>query len=165
MGSLTSAQVRLALADDADDVAEVLRKAFEPHRPKYTSAAFAATTPAPDVVRERLLEGPVWVAARAGAILGTVSVVARGSALYLRSMAVVPTARGLGIGHALLRKAEAHARSNGHASLVLSTTPFLDDAIRLYERAGFKRTGEGPHDLCGTPLVTMRKALAAEPIR
>ena len=43
--------------------------------------------------------------------------------------------------------------------VVLSTTPFLHPAIALYERCGFARTGEGPVDLAGTPLVTMTKAL------
>ncbi|HEV8659305.1 MAG TPA: hypothetical protein VGS96_11840 [Thermoanaerobaculia bacterium] len=41
--------------------------------------------------------------------------------------------------------------------LVLSTTPFLDRAIALYERCGFRRTDEPPHDRFGTPLFTMRK--------
>jgi len=43
--------------------------------------------------------------------------------------------------------------------LFLSTTPFLSRAIALYERLGFIRTAEGPHDLFGTPLFTMEKML------
>jgi len=43
--------------------------------------------------------------------------------------------------------------------MLLSTTPFLDDAIRLYQRFGFERIREGPHDLAGTPLFTMEKAV------
>jgi ribosomal protein S18 acetylase RimI-like enzyme len=46
--------------------------------------------------------------------------------------------------------------------MFLSTTPFLIGAISLYERAGFRRTGEGPHDLFGTPLFSMEKVLHAK---
>jgi hypothetical protein len=42
---------------------------------------------------------------------------------------------------------------------VLSTTPFLDAAIALYERCGFRRTAGGPLELAGTPLFTMEKRL------
>lgn len=44
---------------------------------------------------------------------------------------------------------------------VLSTTPFLARAIRLYEQSGFQPTTEGPSDLFGTPLFTMVKTLGA----
>ena len=42
--------------------------------------------------------------------------------------------------------------------LSLTTTPFLTAAIRLYERAGFRRA-PGRLDLYGTPLVAMAKEL------
>jgi len=52
-------------------------------------------------------------------------------------------------------------RERGCKRLYLSTTPFLHSAIRLYERCGFRRTDEGPHDLFGTPLFTMEKGVSA----
>jgi hypothetical protein len=42
---------------------------------------------------------------------------------------------------------------------VLSTTPFLNSAIRLYENFGFRRNEAEPHDLFGTPMFTMEKIL------
>ncbi|MBC7909661.1 MAG: GNAT family N-acetyltransferase, partial [Pyrinomonadaceae bacterium] len=80
-------------------------------------------------------------------------------ALYIRGMAALPLARGQGIGELLLKHVESFAREHGHERLTLSTTPFLDRAIRLYERAGFLRSDDGPHDLFGTPLFTMAKVL------
>jgi ribosomal protein S18 acetylase RimI-like enzyme len=74
-------------------------------------------------------------------------------------MAVLPTARGQRIGELLLLQIESYAGEQGHERLVLSTTPFLHRAIRLYENFGFRRNGEGPHDLFGTPLFTMEKFL------
>ena len=152
-------QVRRATPNDAGAVASVLRESFAEHRASYTAAAFAATTPAAEQVESRMDEGPVWVALSEGAVVGTVSAVARGESLYVRGMGVLPAARGRRAGEALLREVEEFAAARGHARLYLSTTPFLSRAIRLYERAGFTRTDEGPHDLHGTPLFTMEKTV------
>jgi ribosomal protein S18 acetylase RimI-like enzyme len=74
-------------------------------------------------------------------------------------MAVSPSARGQKIGELLLTHVELFARAQNFRHLLLSTTPFLDRAIRLYERFGFRRCGEGVHDLFGTPLFSMEKTL------
>jgi GNAT superfamily N-acetyltransferase len=92
-------------------------------------------------------------------IVGTASVVAKGEGLYVRGMAVLPTARGRKTGWLLLEHMEDFAVQNGLRRLFLSTTPFLSRAIRLYERFGFRRIAAGPHDLLGTPLFTMEKTL------
>ena len=81
--------------------------------------------------------------------------------MYVRGMAVLPTARGDGIARMLLEHVESYAVAHRFKSLFLSTTPFLDSAIALYERFGFMRNGDGPHDLYGTPLFTMRKQLSS----
>ena len=149
--------MRLARAGEAAELAGVLLDAFEAYRPLYTPAAFAATTPSADQIRQRWDEGPVWIALQDGRAIGTVSAMPRVADLYMRSMAVVPESRGAGGGRALLAVVEAFAASHGHSRIVLSTTPFLADAIRLYERAGFSRVAEGPADLAGTPLFTLQK--------
>jgi hypothetical protein len=58
-----------------------------------------------------------------------------------------------------MQQVESYAAEHGYGRLFLSTTPFLDGAIALYESTGFRRTNEGPHDLYGTPLFTMEKRL------
>ena len=72
---------------------------------------------------------------------------------------MLPTARGLGIGRLLLDRIEHIAIEENCARLFLSTTPFLTRAILLYEAFGFKATAEGPHELFGTPLLTMEKLI------
>jgi ribosomal protein S18 acetylase RimI-like enzyme len=153
------AQIRRASPEDASAIASVMRASFAEYESAYTSEAFAATISTPDGIRRRIEEGPVWVALRDKAIVGTVSVVPRGESLYIRGMAVDPKAREAGIGRALLNCAEQFAVQGGFKCLILSTTPFLSRAIRLYERYGFHRSDEGPQDLLGTPLFTMVKTL------
>lgn len=152
-------QIRLATQDDAPSIAALLYDSFKEYEPLYTPEGFQATTPTADLVRPRIDEGPMWVALYDGAIVGTVSAVPKGDALYVRSMAVLPTARGHRIGDLLLRHVQDFALAQGYNRMFLSTTPFLDRAIRLYEKWGFQRTDDAPHDLFGTPLFTMVKTL------
>ncbi|HEV8190790.1 MAG TPA: GNAT family N-acetyltransferase [Ktedonobacterales bacterium] len=153
-------EIRRAAPQDIPDIASVLLAAFAEYEPLYTQGGFAATTPTSDQIRTRFDEGPVWIALLDGAISGTVAAILRdGATLYVRSMAVLRAARGHNIGGALLGEVERFATEHGCKRLLLSTTPFLARAIRLYERAGFQLTEEGPSDLFGTPLVAMAKSL------
>jgi ribosomal protein S18 acetylase RimI-like enzyme len=162
--SEASVRIRRADPQDASDIARVLRQSFLEYQDQYTPDGFAATTPDEQQVRSRMAEGPTWVAMLSNAavrnVVGTASVLGKDDAvLYVRGMAVLPSARGRGVGELLLREVEAFALRNGCARLLLSTTPFLTGAIRLYERFGFQRTPDGPNDLFGTPLFSMAKAL------
>jgi GNAT superfamily N-acetyltransferase len=159
----SGAHVRPAVADDAAAVAAVLREAFAEYAHLYTPEGLAATTPTAAQIQERWGDGPVWVAVRGAVIVGTVATAPRDGALYVRSMAVLPGVGGRGIGRSLLESIERFARERGHRRLVLSTTPFLDRAIRLYEQFGFRRSTDGPHELFGTPLFTMAKPLESGP--
>lgn len=164
-GSDEGVRVRAAGPADAGPVAQVLRESFAEYKDLYTTEAFAATTPASESVLARMKEGPVWVALLDRAVVGTASAVGRGEDLYIRGMAVLPAGRGLGIGLLLLKRIEDYAYAHGHRRLILSTTPFLYRAIRLYERFGFRRSDEGPRHLSGTPLFTMVKSLAEPGLR
>ena len=157
MSSTPSIEIRLAESEDAAAIAFLLAEAFAEYLPLYTAEGYAATAIGREEVVRRIEEGPVWLALGGELILGTISVVLKGGSLYLRGMAVLPAARGQRIGKLLLAHVEKFAASKGVRRLFLSTTPFLDRAIRLYEHFGFRRTSEGPYDLFGTPLFTMEK--------
>jgi ribosomal protein S18 acetylase RimI-like enzyme len=152
-------EIRRAGPEDAPAVAAVLHESFVEFKALYTEGGFAATALASEQILVRMREGPVWVALRDGAALGTVAAVVRDKSIYVRGMAVLPAARGSGAGTKLLRQVEGWASSEGYTRLFLSTTPFLDAAIRLYERFGFRRADDNLHDLIGTPLFTMEKIL------
>jgi len=151
--------VRRAVADEPPIIARVLYQAFVEFEAQYTPAAFAATTPTSDQIRERWSEGPVWVAAQSDQLVGTISAVPKSESLYIRSMAVLPSVRGHGIGHLLLQAVEQFAIAQGFQCMFLSTTPFLAGAIGLYEQFGFQQTDDAPHELFGTSLFTMVKLL------
>ena len=154
--------IRRAEVGDSKAISETLLNAFLEYRFQYTAAGFAATTPTPDQIFQRVNEGPVWVALLNEEIVGTVSVVRRdATTLYVRGMAVLPTARGLAIGKWLFNEIEQYAQQQNYTRLLLSTTPFLDRAIRLYERLGFVRTDEDPNDLHGTPLFSMEMPVSS----
>jgi GNAT superfamily N-acetyltransferase len=152
-------EIKKGTFEDVAAIAYILHESFAEFESLYTSAAFAATTPTAQQIRERWNEGPVWVAIQKGAIVGTVGAVPKDLGLYVRSMAVHPVSRGQGIAVQLLKEVEAFANHDHHKRLFLSTTPFLEDAIHLYERFGFQRSAEASQDLFGTPLFTMVKGL------
>jgi len=152
-------QIRRAAVEDSAAIADVLYQSFVEFKPLYTDAGFAATTPVAAQLEMRMREGPLWVALSGGVIVGTVSAVKTGDSAYIRGMAVLPATRASGAGYRLLQQVERWAASEDLRRLFLSTTPFLDAAIRFYEKAGFRRTDVGPHDLFGTPLFTMEKVI------
>ena len=152
-------EIRRAGPEDASTIAGLLRESFLEFKALYSEGGFAATTPGAEEVLSRMREGPAWVALRAGVALGTVAAVVQADSAYIRGMAVLPSARRSGAGVALLRRAEDWAAEQGSVRLFLSTTPFLSSAIHLYEKSGFRRTPEGPHELRGTPLFTMEKKI------
>ena len=92
------------------------------------------------------------VAEQAGAVVGSVLLYANGAAFaYLESnddfpevrlLAVVPSARGSGIGAALMDECVRRVRNLGSKVLALHTMETMRTAKRLYARMGFVRTPE-----------------------
>ena len=158
-GAVKQLDIRKANPGDTPDIASVLAEAFGEYESLYTAKAYSATTPNSDAIRSRFAEGETWIAEVEGKIVGTVSALSKNESLYIRSMAILPAARGNRIGERLLAAVEEFALANGYRRLSLSTTPFLHRAIRLYERLGFERSDEPPRELYGTPLMTMSKNL------
>lgn len=78
----------------------------------------------------------------------------------IKRMYVVPEERGRGVGRALFDALEAEARALGLSRLVLETGVRQQEAIALYERAGF--SGIAPFgEYVGSPLsVCMAKDLS-----
>lgn len=56
-------------------------------------------------------------------------------------MYVAPSARGRGVGKAVLAGLEAAAREHGWSTLRLETGPRQPEAVALYARAGYRPIG------------------------
>ncbi len=58
----------------------------------------------------------------------------------IESLSVLPAFRGSGLGSELLRRLEEHLGAVGAADIVLGALAGNDDALRLYERRGYRPT-------------------------
>jgi putative acetyltransferase len=150
--------MREATAADASAIAALLKGAFLEFERFYTPGAFAATVLPESGVLGRLDDGPLWVAEKESAVVGTVAAICVTDSVMVRGMAVEPSVRGLGVAKGLLSLTESYARRQGYERLSLYTTAFLRQAIALYRTSGFQFTGEtaNPH---GTELLRMVKVL------
>jgi DNA-binding MarR family transcriptional regulator/GNAT superfamily N-acetyltransferase len=96
-----------------------------------------------------------WVADRDGSIIGSVFLM-RGDdprTGKLRLLYVEPSARGLGVGKALVARCIAQARRAGYRRLTLWTNDILIAARKIYQSAGFQLVAEEPHRSFGKELV------------
>jgi ribosomal protein S18 acetylase RimI-like enzyme len=65
-----------------------------------------------------------------------------GDTAGIRATAVEPSARGQGIGRALVDACIERATATGLSSIALHTADFMISAVALYEKAGFRRAPE-----------------------
>jgi len=97
-----------------------------------------------------------WIAEIAGEAVGHVFLVKhpdRPNTARLRLLFVEPSARGKGLGHALVNECIRFARTSGYRKITLWTQSILVAAHQIYERAGFRLLSEEPHHSFGKDLI------------
>jgi ribosomal protein S18 acetylase RimI-like enzyme len=116
-------------------------------------------------------EAELWVATPddSDEILGTVTLTPAGSPWRevgrdgegeFRMLAVAPSARGQGVGAALVHLVVDRFRRDGASAIVMSTLPRMEAAQRIYLREGFVRdVSRDWSPVPGVDLVTYRLEL------
>ena len=88
------------------------------------------------------------VAELKGVVVGLVAIQRQSANVAeLNRLSAAPNTRGHGIGRALVEEAISRSRHLGFGSIYLSTGEVRQDAIRLYQRLGFKLVGQNPGDV------------------
>jgi ribosomal protein S18 acetylase RimI-like enzyme len=149
--------IRLARHGEEKTICSLLYKSFVGYKSLYTERAFKATTLTAGKIRERIDHKLIWVGLYSNVIIATLSLQPLNDAMYIRSVAVLPTARRKGLARELMMHAEGEAVKKNLLLLELTTTSFLVEAIKLYKTCGFEACGY--EDLYGTRLITMKKKL------
>jgi ribosomal protein S18 acetylase RimI-like enzyme len=159
-------QVRLVRAGEYELAGALVVAAYEALGGDHLTAGYAAELA--DVER-RSARAEVFVAVGDG-LLGCVTLVSDAGSPWaelledgeagMRMLAVLPAAQRRGIGRALVDACVARARQQEKAAILLHTTPWMDAARRLYERAGFERLPERDwQPVPEVPLLAYRLAL------
>ncbi len=123
---------RLAVAGEASALRSLVRAAYAHYVPRL------GREPAPmgDDYEARIAAGQAWL------IPDTAVLVLEDTeeGLLLDNIAVAESARGTGIGRALIAFAEAETLRRGHTRLWLYTNEKMVENIALYTRLGFAET-------------------------
>ena len=156
--------VRDARPEDREGIRELTLRAYEDYATIMSSTSYATLQRALHEALASNEQSHRLVAELEGMLLGSVMLYPPAVAAYgdlaqpapwpeLRLLAVVPEARGLGIGELLVHECIRRLRAAGASELGLHTATSMRGAMRLYERMGFVRAPEYDFQPEGTDLV------------
>ena len=147
----------MASTEVKEDIMEHIEQATAADVPQLTDLLTVLFTQEADFIPDRekqmrglrlIVEAPdrgqIFVARIHGEIVGMVSLLftvstAEGApACWLEDMVVRPERRNGGVGSRLLQHAVSYAKANGFARLTLLTDRANEEAMRFYQRHGFR---------------------------
>jgi predicted N-acetyltransferase YhbS len=150
--SLAPVSIRLAHEHEVYEIAALFVPALEPYRGRDGDWIVDAYLAELLDVRGRFDLAETYVAHLDGRLAGTIAfyrdVTSEGWSNFpggwsgFRALAVHPSARGAGVGRALVQRCIDRARTLGAPTLGIHSIALLADAVRLYARTGFVRCPE-----------------------
>jgi GNAT superfamily N-acetyltransferase len=163
--------IRPAIASDFDSIARITRDS-------YLAAGYFETADHPYMqqiqnVEARAAKATIWVAERAGRVIGSVTLAVAGEPfadialedeLEFRMLVVDPAVQRSGSGKAMVEAILDHARSlSGIRGVSLTTGMSWESAHGLYQKTGFHRVPERDWLVPDTDikLLVYRRGLAA----
>jgi len=157
--------IRDAAPNELPAIRELTRAAYSEYANLMTTTAWAGLAHAVDTALATMQPVERIVALRGGALVGGVMLYAPSADAYegaiaqagcpeIRMLAVLPDARGQGVGKALVRECIRRARSAGATELGLHTSASMRAAIRMYEGLGFVRVPRFDFQPEGAELIT-----------
>ena len=132
-----------AVAADVPQLVDLIHVCFAELATLTPPSGAIAETPA--AIAALLARGVLVKAVMDGALVGCVAAEPCGDHVYVGRLAVLPARRRLGIAQGLLAEVEDYAREIGAAALTLNVRLVLPANIRLFERVGYRITGQGSH--------------------
>lgn len=129
-------EIRLAVAEDAHAVGELVDRAYTP----YIARIGRKPGPMLDDYAALIDDGLVRIACCDGRICGVLVLIEKDDHLLLDNVAVSSETRGLGLGRRLVEAAEEVAKRKNYVTVRLYTHETMVDNVALYEHLGFAVT-------------------------
>lgn len=169
----------LAARDSLEALNTLLHLAYAPLAARGLN--FTAATQSVETTRRRVAEGQCFVAERAGAVVGTVTVSGpydetnapspdeapwywERDTAHFHQFAVHPQHQGVGVGRRLVEECEAWARERGYRRMALDTAEPAHELRALYARLGYAEVGRVQWPGKNYLSVGMVKALDRSPL-
>ncbi|GAB4117540.1 MAG: GNAT family N-acetyltransferase [Roseiflexaceae bacterium] len=136
--------LRPAHPGDEALLAELIRAAFAEYRGVLDPPSSAERQSAERIGQE-IADGGAWIALINQQPVGCVLWHKHIGYLYLDRLAVLPSARGHGVGRQLIDRVEALAKELGYRAVRLSVRLVLQQNIAYYQRLGYQQISSGTH--------------------
>lgn len=142
---------RLREDDDLVELTALLHAAYAPLA--QAGMKFYASHQPVEATAQRAAKGECWVALVEGRLVGTITLIPPDrpgeiplyeppTVAVIGQFGVHPDCKGLGLGRALIDKAEERALALGAEEVALDTSEHAHALIALYTRRGYRQVGE-----------------------
>ncbi|MEE9334172.1 MAG: GNAT family N-acetyltransferase [Granulosicoccaceae bacterium] len=128
--------IRRAKLPDSVSLSDCINAAYSVYEPRITDLLSVS-----DGIVQSIESDRVWVAETEQGVVGGIILSLRDEFIMLENIAVHPDNSAMGIGAALIKRAELDCLELGFFEMRLSTHIDMPENVRLYEHLGWQETG------------------------